>query len=227
MRHFSFLGMQRAGNHAVIGWWLRHFEAWWFRNNIMGPNPKYRAAQEERSGDYHKRIRVDSWEALSPSDIHISPSSEPLIVIIRDPFNWWASWFRYRLVNLHVKFNKRTETIDWYLKHIEYAQKYPSCCINYNKWFVSSDYRRSVEREWNLEESDDGLDHVSSLGEGSSFDGMAYQGMARQMGVLTRYEHVMHLPDYVEPLRARPELADISREIFDLDPPEGIYDRTT
>jgi hypothetical protein len=93
-----------------------------------------------------------------------------------------------------VKFNKRTETIDWYLKHIEYAQKYPSCCINYNKWFVSSDYRRSVEREWNLEES---------------------------------YEHVMHLPDYVEPLRARPELADISREIFDLDPPEGIYDRTT
>lgn len=223
LRHFSFAGMQRSGNHAVIHWWMQHFEGSRFRNNILGLSCKDKCAQFHVHGDYTKQVRVDSWENYPPRDIHLSGNSEPLVVILRDPYNWWASWFDFFYGNPNVLGMPRRDTIPMYLKYVEYARDYPNSTVIFNKWFSSPDYRRTLEQDWKLNHSDAGLNKVSELCCGSSFDAYNFQAEAQQMKVLERYKRVLHLPAYTQPLLDYPELADISRELFDLEPPENLY----
>ena len=72
-------------------------------------------------------------------------------------------------------------------------------------------------------ESDSKLEEISAIGNGSTFTSMAFQGRAQEMGVLNRYSRFLSEPAYLEPLRRFPELADVSRELFDMEPPKGIH----
>ncbi len=223
IRHFSFAGMQRCGNYAIIAWWHKHFNGYRFRNNILGVSCKAKAAQYKFDGLYSEQIRIDSWENFPPRQIQISNNSEPLIVVLRDPYNWWASWFKYIYLNPNIHSTSTDDVINAYLSYVDYATTFPNVSIIFNAWFQSADYRRQLETFWKLNESDIGLNEVSKLGCGSSFDKYAFQGCAQKMRVLNRYETVMYFPAYREPLREHPELADISRELFDFEPPEGIH----
>ncbi len=222
-RHFSFAGMQRSGNHAIIEWLCGHFNGHRHRNNIMGLSCKDKAAQFDTDGDYTTHVRVDSWENFEPLKITISNNSEPLVVIVRDPYNWWASWFSFVYKNPNIQFAPLEGVMGSYLAYIEYARSFPDRCVIFNRWFGSRAYRRRLEHRWNLGESDQSLNQVAGLGGGSSFDLNAFHNRAQKMNVLKRYESVMHIPDYIEPLRKYPELADISRELFELEPPENIH----
>ena len=222
-RHFSFAGMQRSGNHAIINWWLNHFGGWHFRNNILGKTHRCRAAQIETFGVGTVLNHCDSWENYDPTTIKISRASEPLVVILRDPYNWFASWFNYGIPNPNSKGVPRIDTIKWYLKYVEYAKANVKQVIIYNRWFSSFEYRRGIESRFDMMGSDVGLNNVSEIGNQGSFDGGGFHGRAQEMAVLTRFERVMAFPAYRQPLQAYPELADISRELFDLEPPVGLH----
>ena len=223
-RHFSFAGMQRSGNHAIMDWWSGHFPARTLRNNILGLSCKNECAQRDQDGDYNERIKIDSWENYSPTEIKISNNSEPLIVVLRDPYNWWASLFNFSSPNANLVGVPLDGVIEYYLHYVAYASSFPNCRIIFNHWFLSGNYRRDTEECWDLCESDKGLNHVAEVCCGSSFDGYAYQDQAQNMKVLELHKAVQHLPAYYQPLRNHPELADISRELFDFEPPEGLYE---
>jgi len=224
IRHFSFAGMQRVGNHAIINWWLSHFDGYVCRNNILGLSCKDQSAQLSIKGKPATQIRLDSWENYDPELIQISPRSEPLIILVRDPYNWWASWFGYTIPNPVVHNMFRQDTIPMYLAYIKYIREHPNACIIFNHWFSSSEYRREIESHYELGPPvDTSLNCVTTVG-ASTFDAIyEYQGRAQDMAVLTRYEQVRHQPDYYEPLRQYPELADIAREVFDFEPPAGLH----
>ena len=73
----------------------------------------------------------------------------------------------------------------------------------YDKWFASEDYRYDLidtlnrKFEWGLVYSEEGLNRVSPIGCGSSFDGDTYDGRAQEMNVLRRHYQVppMLIPD--------------------------------
>jgi len=221
-QYFSFAGMQRSGNHAIINWWLRHFPGYCFRNNILGISFEEKAAQYENYHPYQSNgICVDSWENYDPAAIGVFMNSTPVIAILRDPYNWWASWFAYRIPNPNVHYVPREKTIELYLNYVDYARW--NYFINFNFWFSSPVYRRSIEKQWEMSTCDDGMEKIPDIGSGSTFDGMLYQGRAQEMSVLTRYKTVQHLPAYYKPLQQHPELANISREFFNMEPPEGLY----
>lgn len=225
-RHFSFAGMQRSGNHAIINWWRSHFGGYTHRNNILTPSFNTNCSQAFIDGKQEDRVKIDSWENFNPADIQTNPKSEPLVVILRDPYNWWASWYQFNEPDHNVRDISRKQTIPMYLAYIDYARKLPNRLphnnIVFNKWFQFSDYRRSLEDCWHMPESDKNLHSVGNIGD-STFDMRRFDGQAHKMKVLSRYKHVMNDPDYYEPLRRHPELADISRELFDFEPPGGIH----
>jgi hypothetical protein len=213
--------MQRSGNHAVIGWWRKHLDSWEFRNNILGTMHIDKAAQNEHGGT-PPWDRIDSWENYIPRQIKIHQDSEELIIVIRDPWNWWASWCAYPIPNPNVQHMPRVNTINMYLRYAEYAREHPGLVVNFNKWFADAEYRRTLERGWGLRESDAGLNSISSIGSGSTFDGQRFQNNAQQMKVLTRYKAMASSPGYLEGLRQYPELQDVSRELFDMEPPKEL-----
>jgi hypothetical protein len=224
--YYSFAGMQRVGNHAIVNWWMKHFSSWSVRNNILGLRYNDPAAQTTDIGSDNV-VQIDTWENYDPNDIIVCRLSEPIIVIIRDPYNWWASWFQYTIPNQNIQAIDRDKTIDWYIRYVEYARN-TKRWISFNNWFADTDYRRSLERQYGLQESDAGLQELMRsnnefIGNGSTFDRTRYHKNAQHMKVLTRYQKFLADDKYLTPLRQHLELADIARELFNMEPPKGIY----
>ncbi len=61
--------------------------------------------------------------------------------------------------------------------------------------------------------TDAGLNRISPKGRGSSFDGMDYQSLAQEMGVLNRWQKIRDT-DIFEKLINDDELNELSNEIF-------------
>ena len=120
-----------------------------------------------------------------------------------------------------MQFLPRHETILWYIKYAHYAILHPKQVINFNHWFSSFDYRRSLEDQHDMIESDANLEHLPKFdfGVGSTFNEREFDGKAQQMNVLRRWERVQEDPNYYQPLQRHPELADIAKELFDFEPP--------
>lgn len=217
LRHFSFAGMQRCGNHAVIDWWMRHFKGWYFRNNIIGLNPKYKPCQTDTKGDYQNRVRIDSWENYDPASLTISHHSEPLIIIARDPYNWWASWYQYTWPNPNVEKLPREDTIEWYLRYFDYAaDKRVTRFVCFNAWASNHVYRREIERAWNLPEMDDT----------GSQNAIGQEGSMRPTNIETvneRWKEHIHSPAYRDPiLKYRSRFEEIAECYFNMEPPEAF-----
>lgn len=229
---YSFAGMQRVGNHATINWWMKHFSAWVVRNNILGLRYDDEAAQSQNgintvSVEQTEEVHIDTWENYFPNDIFVHPDSKRLIVIIRDPYNWWASWFKYTIKNPNIQDVALDQTIDSYMAYVDYART-TNRWISFNRWFSDVNYRRSLECSYGLRKSDVGLQELmynknEFIGNGSTFDGVLYHNQAQNMKVLTRYERFLDDDEYITPLRQHPELADVARELFNMEPPKGIH----
>lgn len=85
--------------------------------------------------------------------------------------------------------------------------------INYNRWFIDGLYRVELARRIGLASADRGLDRVARWGSGSSFDRNAFDGRAREMGVLTRWKAVIDDERY-RALIDDAELHELSERIF-------------
>lgn len=170
---------------------------------------------------------IISYEDLSYTDRWTIPSyADPLvniknplrfgdIIIIRDFYNMIASRLQ-RLHNLdQIGRRAAIHNVDWltvkavWSEYAALALSFESgdplspTVINYNDWFSDNDYREQLAAILGISNSTESLGTVPEFGKGSSFDGLALNGLARQMNVLNRWQQLS------------PELAQKFRQIVD------------
>lgn len=181
--------------------------------------------ERECCGDFlHKDLLVYSYEdsflghTCHPlfeqhHDRWMGPSRQRMdILILRDPFNLFASRRRAELSSVST-----LTAIRIWKQHAREAlgeRHYlntPNLWIYYNRWVTDRAYRQQIATRLGLRFSDATIDTVHSTGGGSSFDGVRYNGAARQMKVLERWKVYQHDPAYVRIFD--PELVMLSRRI--------------
>jgi hypothetical protein len=140
------------------------------------------------------------------------------ILLLRDPFNWAASYIE--------KSGGPGDACVWSRQWLEYAAEYAwetrhlpdAIRVNYNLWFTEPGYRRRLAERLGLAFSDRALETVTSHAGGSSFDGTRFDGRAQRMPVLERWKRYRDNRAYVDSLRQNPRVIEYARTIFALDP---------
>jgi len=88
-------------------------------------------------------------------------------------------------------------------------------CISFNDWFLSKGYRECIAGKFGLENNEISLDVVAAVGNrGSKFDGMDYDGKARDMDVLGRWKHFEDNKVFWDILSEWGEAVELSNDIF-------------
>jgi len=209
-RCFLFLGQRRGGQHAIIYWVGWHWDkSLWHHHNGRIPGERF-------SGCDNRFAALVSFEDINFSssefDVHDAvsglccPAGVDRIVMIRDPFNLFAS--RLRMWKTLTKPSRnQAPTLPppelWKVYAREFLQDtdYLSWAakINYNRWFSSEGYRRSIEARLGLPEcpNNDGLFKVPGQAGGSSFDRRQYNGQANKMKVMSRWLKYIDQDEYV------------------------------
>ena len=229
----QFGGIQRSGNHAIINWIIAQEELKtcfingtfptanpWEKNwGISYPNYPYWPKQRDVKGQFvEKDLFLISYENRSLQDIEADKSSLPqyigvsrsryTILVLRDPYNTFASWLK--------RDTPVTPTIIKLWK--EYAYEFlgktsiingPKVCVNFNLWFSDQKYRQSIAEKLELTFTDKGLGKVSHHGGGQSL-----QGKAKNMAVLTRFNQYQNHPVFRKIFDLDPELEQLSKDIF-------------
>lgn len=135
------------------------------------------------------------------------------VLILRDPFNLFASRLRAGFSHLSL----RTTARIWQQHAREFlGQRHhlnqPRILINYNRWATERSYRQQLAEQLGLPFTDVGIHTVHKTAGGSSFDGLRYNGEAGQMKVLERWKAYQADPTYRQLFD--PTLVDLSQRIF-------------
>lgn len=213
------VGLSRSGNHAVIDWVLRQLSGRWCFLNCVEPRADpVVTARPLHDGRRAIAAGVDleagpdgrrptDWILFSQEDTFLGPALGPEatriqeqalgrpresldVLILRDPFNLMAS--RRKMGCSAV--NERTAMRIW-KQHARAALTGrgpghgPPLAISYGGWVRDPGYRRTISGRLGIPHSEEGLERVAGCGGGSSFDGMAYDGRAREMAVFDRWRH--------------------------------------
>lgn len=224
---YTFFGMKRCGQHAVIHWICKqHGGNITYRNNCdlhgcgRGAVTTYKEGNEYGAWNFedpsidkiHKVMKSNRFHGAVP------------IMIIRDPYNWIASCL-HRLVTTesvveHDVALRLPERIELYKEHIRTIIKGVHV-ISFNEWFVDAKYRSLICYLLKIPFTDDGIDEVSRYGGGSSFDKRKHNGTAQHMKVLERWKYYRGNEEYWKYIDA--ELVDIADSVFNL---RGCYDKS-
>jgi hypothetical protein len=166
---------------------------------------------------YMSDFRLPRFYESAEQYIGIS-KSKINIVILRDPFNLFASLIKsgkmkknsqdgQKYVNLYKRFASS------YLKCISIQDK-DNIFINYNKWIFLEDYRINIaDRLGLLPQAKYLIETVPDRGGGSSFDKLSYNNKASSMKVFERWKAYESDPFYLDLLSDK-EILSISQEIF-------------
>lgn len=138
------------------------------------------------------------------------------LLLIRDPFNLMAS--RYEKSKIDPKMEATPEILSlWKIYAREYIGQTNylkhKITINFNQWFTDIEYRKSLSKQLNLKFSDKGLNIISESGEGSSFEGRAYDGKAQLMKMNDRWKFFEKDKKFIS-FFDDPELFKLSKLIF-------------
>jgi hypothetical protein len=131
-------------------------------------------------------------------DRFVGPSARRLdILILRDPFNLFASRERSRVAHVSVKTAVRIwkQHAGEFLGKRRYLNQ-RRILISYNAWVSESSYRRRLAGELGLRFTDAGFRSISHFAPASSFDGRVFHARADEMRVLHRWRHLVHEPAY-------------------------------
>lgn len=146
------------------------------------------------------------------------------IVIVRDPFNLFAS----RLRSSYSGVTPLTAVRIWkqHARQVLGQRKLftqPYLAILYNRWVSDREYRQQVAAKLGLPFTDANFHRVASTAGGSSFDGLQYDGAAHRMSVLDRWQHYIDEPAYLNLFDD--ELLELSAAIFGELPAAGAVRR--
>jgi hypothetical protein len=202
--------------------------------NLAGARTKGIDLEHERPGNYSpKAYLVHSYEnrslakVFSPDrlerwdDLVGTSQRRVHLMVLRDPFNNFASLVRW---GRDGEDGPSPETLRvWVERWKTYAREYLGMTdfmppekigFSYNAWFTEQHERRKLADTLGLDFSDEGIDEVTAWGasRGSSFDGLSYDGRAREMGVLERFRS--YEDDAFYRSLFDPEIIDLSERIF-------------
>lgn len=233
-RAIFLFGIRRSGNHAVIEWLKGHFDQnkVLFLNNaepslfyttehhLSVDTDKYRKILIEEH--QHKTCLIVSYENCNPLVYPLFHNSNiayrtDALILLRDFPNTAGSIARS--ARDQPAFAYRFRIRDFPELWCIYAKFILSGApgfspILYNDWFKSSTIRSQLSETLGLELSDLGLNRVSNFGQGSSFDGLTYDGNAQSMDVLNRWKTMIddHLFQFL--LLAEEEALPLNNRLF-------------
>ena len=145
------------------------------------------------------------------------------VFVLRSPYNHLASWIKMKGFNFMAK---RFASC-WISAAEEFLGKTdilpsPKVFVNYDKWFMDEEYRKSLSKQLNIPFSDKGLNTVMKIGHkkvwGSSFDLMEYKSKAQQMKPTERWMEYKDHKDFLKQMENK-RLRELSKEIFGEFPP--------
>lgn len=211
------VGLQRSGNHAILGWVETLFPGTVFHNNQFQDLFADEAAWRDLLQQAPAPCTIFSFEdsanrtktpgKLLLDSLHPLPDAAKAdydvhrLVILRDPYNTWAS----RLAaNARAEAFGRplTSNSSWQLYRDNWLQL--AACTDdpsyqvvlFNRWKDDADYRRQICDALGGTYSEIGLDQVSGHGGGSSFDGVprpSYRDMLRKLPKYTSAKFLKRL----------------------------------
>jgi len=222
--------LSRSGSHAIRDWICNqieyvekkqghhHFVMITEYDDIMIEN-----YERDRIKFEHKSL-LDRKKKVLGDDR--SERDKCAIIILRDPFNLFASWSYNRILQkLKIKEIKNFADI-WK----EHAREFlgdtdnfnSKICISYNKWFVSVEYRKELCDKFGMKFTDEGKNKLSLSGNGSSFNGMdkRFRKHADRLDTLNRWKVFLiedkydsYKKNFMEVFKDH-ELISLSKRIF-------------
>ncbi|MCB1243828.1 MAG: glycosyltransferase family 9 protein [Verrucomicrobiales bacterium] len=246
-------GLRRSGLHPIMNWLLSHFEGDVTFINDLGnkEQPLSRATESDRLpclDEKRRRSRLlgeprgrallmIGFEDTTLEIVRDWPTIEPItgawtrkrrVLILRDPFNLFASRLHLARQRPHVKlsqglFQRGAEgtrrLLDLWKTHAReflghtHVLGEETIRINYNRWNTEVGYRKTVSEQLGRPFHDREKETVPPFGYGSSFDGMRCDQNASRMKVFARWEELQDDTDY-RALLADGELWELATEIF-------------
>lgn len=234
-KEIRFVGLRRSGNHAIINWILKQSEQpVLFYNNVYPNNPfcKYPEKGSLNYSEYALRLysledrvlpTIASKKVYPQKKVSNDSVIEEKIdvLILRDPFNLFASRLKTSR-NKPLYYSSGLEIQHLYLTYLkEYLGitnflNNKKVCINYNKWKDSEEYRKLIAKQLKINFTDKGLQEVSSIGGGSSFDRLTYKNQGTFMLTDQRWKDFSN-SRYFNNLFKDKELLALSKEVFELE----------
>lgn len=199
------LGLQRSGNHAVLGWVETLFPGAIFHNDEMhslygdgaalaariDPGAPCTIISFEDSANRSTTSGTPLLQSLGPLPADLTESYDVhRLVILRDPYNTWAS--RVAANDRAAEFGRPlTSEASWPL----YRENWLALAglaadpdwqiVLFNRWKDDQAYRQAICASLGGDYSEESLDQVSHRGGGSSFEGVprpSYGQMLRNPG---------------------------------------------
>lgn len=213
-------GLRRSGNHLITQMLEKNAfpgKKAQFFNDIY--NPRSKQPRLLTPQDIHKEAHDESPIILGYENVELEVARQlPTIteessiikdpkslkiLVMRDPYNFIASWLKMAdtvLPNGEIFRSMRNIPIEEVKKlWIDYANEALGITktlgidlevIKYNSWVGSRDYRdQFISRVFGVDNLDNGIDSVAEYGHGSSFDGVRFDGNASLMSVNSRWQH--------------------------------------
>jgi hypothetical protein len=159
------------------------------------------------------------------------------VLILRDIFNLAASTFKYtgRVFNGrdragddehlskfdYKNFSRRNKVADRFvLAGLEFLGRSNylrerKICISFNDWFLSKGYRECIAAKFGLPNNEISVDVVAGVGgRGSKFDNFNYNGRAKEMDILGRWEYFKGNEVFWDLMRLWDDCVKLSDGIF-------------
>lgn len=133
------------------------------------------------------------------------------LLILRDPFNTLASRLKQGKASSAV-----VEMWKGYAREFvgdSHRLRADKVAINYNRWCANAEYRAELAATLDLADPELGVDQVSNIGGGSSFDRTSYDGRAGAMRTAERWRHFQDDREFRR-FFADPEVIELSERIF-------------
>lgn len=224
-RLFLIFGIRRSGNHAITLWLTSNEDP---KNTLIKFNqPPYREL------DYitnrvkkikqiklviitYENKRIDKKEPIIFKEEDFGKREKKHILILRDPFNTFASMIRrYNNAGRRLNLHQTKDIWKQYAREVINTTNYlnDKMFINYNFWVQSETYRDKIAKKLGLTPDKDKVEHVPHNGEGSSFDGTEYDGKAFQMDVFNRWKCYIDDEKYKSLFKDK-ELIELSTKLF-------------
>lgn len=220
--------MPRSGHHSIMDWIRHHSGRRWAVMHFMRPGcAEYGYPHDTirpvepvvREAHKHKRSVIYNYEGTRLDKVTVLGAWEPAyrVIVVRDPFNWVASRVKHH-DRLGTALPVNTSVLSrWKLLAREYLGETDylggAVRISYNNWVADGAYRASVLEALGFNPSTEPWQRVSSMGQGSSFDGQRLNGKAQQMRVFDRWQEYVDHPA-MRLAREDAELVSLSDEIF-------------
>lgn len=212
-----FIHMPRGGSHAVVNWIRGHFnsEDLIFLDKLDHAIVRKDCFVKKASNKSVIYRMQDNFFKSGPYlndeflDKQYDKIGKPLnaynLLILRDPYNLFASslkkkknWINSGRSKPGDRYDVSTET--WISVWKRFAKEFigetehlkmrnrEKICVSFDKWFLDKEYRESISKSLNLEFTDRWKNKVTGHGEGSSFDGVSFDGKGSNMNVMNRWK---------------------------------------